>query len=173
MKTNERTSQLEKRLVRSGKLLPANQKPSRAIEPGEKPFHDPPPRLLCRFQTVGRDFLGRMLLESFPIPLMEVGIQAHMRLIASQIEVCIHRVVIIASIQTQILRMLNRRLRWLHDLAVQSGGKQLHVMTIGPIDDQSQRYSSTVTQDAPFGPLFAAVGGSGSDGGLGERGFDG
>ncbi len=30
----------------------------------------------------------------------------------------------------------------------------------------------TITQDAPFGPLFAAVGGSGSDDGLSERGLD-
>jgi hypothetical protein len=102
MKTNESAGQLEKSLVRGSELLPADQELSRAIEPGEKPLHDPSPRLLRGFQAVGRPILGRLTLECFPIPRMVCGIQAHMRLIASEIKVCIHRVVIAASIQAEV-----------------------------------------------------------------------
>src|SRR5581483_6554316 len=98
MKTNEGTGQLEKRLVRRGKFLPADQEPSRTIEPGEKPLHDPSSRRFTRFQTVG-SLLGWL------IPFMVLRIEPHMRLRASFIQLSIDEIMIVGRIQAQVLRM--------------------------------------------------------------------
>src|ERR1051326_1956544 len=118
MKTNERTGQLEKRLVRSTELLPTDQEPARAIEPREEPLHDPTPGLFGRLQTAGRLRFGWMLLEGFPIPRMVFGIQPRMRFIATFIEVSVDHVIIIACIQAQVVRLLHGGLRPLIALGI-------------------------------------------------------
>src|SRR6266700_2931857 len=154
MKTNEGTGQLEKRLVRGTELLPADQQPARTIEPREEPLYHPAPGFLGWFQTVGRFSLRWMQFERFLIPLMVVGVQTCMRFVAPKIEISIHRVVIIARIQTQVLRSLHGRFRSFISLGIQGSSNQLHIMTIGSLNHQRQRDASTITQDAPFGALF-------------------
>ena len=72
MKTNEGTSQLEKRLIGRAEFLPADQEPAPTIEPGEQPLDHPAPGLLCHFQVVCRNWRDFMQFERFLIPGMIV-----------------------------------------------------------------------------------------------------
>src|SRR2546423_2518010 len=172
MKTDERTRQFEKRFVGRAEFLPADHEPARTIEPGEQPLHHPTSGLLGWFQVVDRFRLGWIPFERFLIPLMVVWVQRRMGFVAPKIEVCINRVVIIAGIQAQVLRLLHSGLRSLIALGIQGSRNQLHIVAMGSLNEQGQWDASTITQQAPFGSLFAAIGGSGADGGLGKRGFD-
>ncbi len=83
MKTKKHTGQLEKCLIRSTELLPADQEPSRAIEPGEETLDHPTSGLLGGFQVIGGLFQQWVVLERLPIPSMVVRIQTRMRFIAA------------------------------------------------------------------------------------------
>ena len=98
-------------------------------------------------------------------------VQTGMGFVAAKREIPIHAVVIIARIQAQVLRLLHARLRSLIPLGLQGGSKHLPIMTISALNDQRQRDASTIPQEAPFGSLFAAISGSGTDGGVPRKGL--
>ena len=164
MKTNESAGQLQKSLIRFTELFPADQETTPAIEPREKPFDDPSSRRFPRFQAV-RLFLGRL------IPLVVLPIESDVWLVASLIEFPIDGVMIIGRIQAQVLWMAHRWFRLLVVQRIQGREKQLAVMAIGSINTEGQWQPATVTQDAPFGSVFAAIGGSGTDGGMPRKGL--
>lgn len=172
MKTDESTSQLQESLIGDVKLLPADQESPPAVEPGEETLNDPAPGFFGGFQRVCSQGLSFLLLECLLIPSMVVRVETYMRLVASQIEVAVDNVIVIASVHAQVLRLLHGWLGTSNRQCIQRGPDQFHVMTIGSLNHHGKRKTATITQDAPLGPLLAAIGGSGSDGGLSERGFD-
>src|SRR5690348_14741543 len=117
MKTNETTSQLQKRLIGLPELVPTDQEATPAIEPREQPFHHPTSRCFARLQAVG-GFLGRLL------PLVLVRIEPHMGLKATLVQLAIDGIKIVGRIQTQVLRILHRWLRALKGERIQGGEQQ-------------------------------------------------
>jgi hypothetical protein len=49
-------------------------------------------------------------------------------------------------------------------VSIQGSRNLFPIVPIGPLNHQGQRNSSTITQDASFGPLLTAIGGSRADG---------
>jgi len=164
MKTDESTRQLQERLIGFTELFPANQKATPAIEPGKQPFDDPSSGRFAWFQAVAR-LLWRL------IPLVVLSIEPHMRLVASFIQLPIDGIMIVGCIQAQVLRGSNRWLWAIKALSIKGGEQQFAVMAIGSLNGQGQWQSTTITQYAPFGSLFAAISGSGTDGGMPRKGL--
>jgi hypothetical protein len=67
--------------------------------------------------------------------------------------------IIVGLVQAQVLRLLRRRLRPLHHDGRDGGTQQLGIVTIGPVDDQSERPALLIDQQTAFGALFATIGG--------------
>ncbi len=111
MKTNESTRQLQKGLIRLTELFPPNQEATPAIEPRKQAFDDPSTRCFAWFQAIDA-LLWR------PIPLVVVSIETHMRLVAPFVQLAIDGIMIVSSIQAQMLRSLNR---WFWTLAHPAG----------------------------------------------------
>lgn len=160
MKTYESTDQLQKRLIRFTKLFPMDQK----IEPGKQLFDDPSSRHFTGFQAVCNVFWLRILF-------VVLRIEPNMRLVATIIQFSIDGNMIMGCIQAQILRSSDSRLRAIKAQGIKSREQQFALMAIGSLNDQGQWKSTTIAQYTPFGSLFAAISGSGTHGGLSERGF--
>ncbi len=149
MKTDESTGQLQERLIRFTKLFPANQKATPAIEPGKQAFDHPSSRRFTRFQAVGKVFW-------WLIPLVILRIEPDMWLIAPFIQFPIDGIMIVGCIQAQVLRSKNGWFGTLKAQGIKSGEQQFAIMAIGSLNSKSQWQSTTITQDTPFGSLFAA-----------------
>src|SRR5437764_8871751 len=165
MKTDESTGQLQKSLIGFTELFPADQETTPAIEPGEQPFHHPSARRFAWFQAVGS-------VLWWLIPFVVLRIEPHVRLVAPFVQLAIDGIMIVGRIQAQVLRVDDGWLWAIKTERIQGGEQQFAIMSIGPFDTQGQWESTTITQYAPFGSLFAAISRSGSDGGLSERGLD-
>jgi hypothetical protein len=78
---------------------------------------------------------------------------------------------IVTSVQTEMLRVL---FCWLgthdHD-AIQGSTEQTYIMTVCPVNDESQGNSCPIGEATTFGSALAAIGGIGSSCGFAERGF--
>src|SRR5437899_10039897 len=103
METNEGAGQRQESIVGVVQLFPADDNSTPAIEPGEEAFDHPSSGDFGRFQSIGSFLglcLGRMRL---PIPSVIVAIETHMRLISFLVKQAVDHIVVIASIQTQML----------------------------------------------------------------------
>jgi hypothetical protein len=137
-------------------LLPPNEEPTGAIEPGMAAFHHP------AAGTITRDELFLSLLFS---PT------AHVRLGMPCKQFLVDRSRVVGSIQAHLLGMLRCGLGSADDQTIQGGSQQAHVMTISSSYDHSQRNSCSISQQAALGSLFAAIGRVGSGRGAGLQGL--
>ena len=79
---------------------------------------------------------------------------------------------IVGSMQTQVVWTLDGGLWAIKIEGRKSREQQFAIMTIGPVDEQSQGQPTTITQQAALGSLFAAIGGSRADGGMQRKGLE-
>ena len=136
-------------------LLPADQQAARAIEPRMGAFDDPSTSTSTRMQDFVLFFLSTAT-QMWHVAMFLDDLQADR--------------IVIASIQAQMLRLFFIR-RWSgNDDAFQGGAKQLHVMAVGSINDESQRNPRSISQQAPFDSPLAAICGIFAGRGVSERG---
>jgi len=102
---------------------------------------------------------------------MVLLIEPHMRLKATFVEFPIDGIRIVGGIQTQVLWIPDGWLWAIQTQGIKRGEKQFAIVAIRSFNGESQRKSTTITQQAPFGSLFAAIGGSGADGGMPRKGL--
>src|SRR5258706_4712863 len=137
-------------------LLPADQEATRAVDPGMRAFDDPAARSIARSEVL-------FLLFSTST--------ADVRHVLTVFYLLEDHWIIVACIQTHVLRLRFGRIGTGDDDAVQGGTEKFHIMAVGSVDDDGQGNSSPVSQEATFDTEFAAISGIGSGRGATERGF--
>src|SRR6266851_2896438 len=81
-----------------------------------------------------------------------------------------NRFVIIASVQAEMLWVFLGGSRARDNKMIQGSLDQLHIIAVGTSHNHGQRHTSSITQLAPFGSPFAAIGRIGAGRGSTERG---
>ena len=118
----------------------ADQEFAKAVEPGVGALHDPASGLVAGFL-----FLGCVL----PFALLDVRpVAPHQGRFACWFA-------LVSSVGAQMLRFPLAGRGAFADDAVQSRGKQLHVMLVGPADDERQRDATRVHQQTALAPIFS------------------
>src|SRR5450755_3818887 len=169
LKTEEATSEMQEGLIGEIQLLPANQQTPRAVEPGVQTFHDPATRLLRGFQIAARHRFWLLCQPDMCSSVVLIG--TNMRHMLMRPHRFIHDLVIIASVQAEMLWLFLGGSRACNHDALQGSLNQLHVIAVGTSNHHSQRHATSVTQLAAFGSPLAAIGGIGAGRGSCERGF--
>ena len=94
-----------------------------------------------------------------------------MRLIPSCDQFLVDRSGVVGGIKAQVLWLLCSWLWSTNHQTIKGSSEQLHILTIGPIYDQSERNSCHIAQQATLGATFAAISGVSSDLGASDQGF--
>src|SRR5262245_60944361 len=134
---------MEKGQIMFRLFVPAHQNTPTAVHPRVDPLHDPPPRsepcllrqrlgLLASGTDMGRE---PELVQQLP-----------------------YLVILIAVVQAHALCLLRYGLWPFDHEAVERAPHQFHVMPVGPIDRQPNRYAAAFGQQAALDPAFGAVG---------------
>src|SRR5450755_2694578 len=131
-------------------------------------FHHPTTRLLRRLQIAAR--LHFSLLRQLGMCRSIVLIGTNMRHILMCLYRFIHGLVIIASVQAEMLWCFLGGSRTCNHDALQGCLNELHVIAVGTSNHHGQRHAASVTQLAAFGSPLAAIGGIGTGRGSTERG---
>src|SRR2546421_4604641 len=128
-------------------FIPTHEEAAKAVHPGVRSFHHPPP---CFEPSFSLDGLG--LFSSW----------ANMGRKAVFVQDVTHLLVVVALVQTHALRLLLGRLRSLDDDALDGRAEQFHIMAMGSLKHQANWHSMTLGQHAPFHPTLAPIRGIGS-----------
>src|SRR3954451_17473209 len=142
------TGYLDEPQVVGGLLLVAHQDRSALREPAQCPLHHPPPRRVALLACV----LVEPLLADPADVRHVVPIPHHLP----------RGLVVVAFVQTQVLRSFFGGLRTLDHDCVKRGGQQLVVAHVRPGNHYSQRSSVGLDQQGAFHPILAPVGGIGA-----------
>ena len=152
-------SEMEESQVVARFLFPAHEKTARTVEPGMRSLHHPSPCAITR----NNGFLSLFLPTT--ADMFQIAACSHQKT---------HERIVIASIQTQMLRVLLAGCRTSDDDPIHRGTKQLAVVSVGSINEDRQRNARSISQQAAFGPGLGAIGGIGAGRGTAERlGFAG
>src|SRR5579859_7284240 len=127
LRADQTTGQMQEGFVGKSELLPAYQQASRAIEPRVQALDHPTPRKLGGLQ-VAADLLLWLQCWCGLRPVVQIG--TNMGFILMRLHNLIDGIVIIASVQAQMLWLLFGRRRARTYNAIQGGLDQLHVSAI-------------------------------------------
>lgn len=144
MPDDQTTRKVQHREIRVGALFPADQQASITIEPAVRAFDDPAPRP-CSVT------LGLALIPTTSNPRHHPDLP----------DMLIDAATDIAQIQAQPRTRCRRRL--VDDDLRQRLFQQPAVVSVGAIDDQCQRQTVTISEQAALDAPFAAVGRVGAD----------
>src|SRR5262245_29246503 len=125
-------------------LVPADQNPTKPIQPTVRPLHYPTPRLATRLA---------LYLLSLSRLRRKVGRETKL------LHDLLRLGVVVTVIQTHVLRLLFARFGPLHRDALDRRADQLHVGPVGPFYRQAHRHAAALDQQAALDPLLGAVGG--------------
>src|SRR5436853_3254112 len=139
---NQRTSQMHHRFIMLNLFLPADQQPPKAIHPTVRAFDYPAAR--------------RMLLLAIDW-LVVLSTSLQMQDVISGQYPGDHVRKIIAFIQAQMMNAVDQLFRPLNDNAIERFQSDRLVICIGSCHHYGKRRAALVTQQRPFGSLFAAI----------------
>jgi len=123
-------------------FIPANEDPSKTVQPTMRPFHHPASGLFAGFVF---DFLG----------LLSTGTNMFSK--TKLFQDVPNLLIIIALVQTHALRLLGGWLRTLHHDIFDRIANQFHVVTISSLHRQPNRHALPFGQQTPFNPTFGPI----------------
>lgn len=123
-------------------LFPANQNPTKSVQPAMGTLHDPASSLETSLLPDRSGFFATA---------------ADVRRKAKRLDQCSNLVVVIAFVQAHSLRGALCRRRSSGRKGFERRTHQLHVMTVGSVDGHSQRNALGIGQQAALDALLAAI----------------